>query len=237
MLELEALRVQRTGFVLQLGGQRLAAGARLTIVGPSGGGKSSLLRAMLGLDPAAQVLGLRWQGVDLAPLPLHRRPFAWLPQELGLWPHLSAAAHVVFARTRGRQVVPQADDLALLAQVGIGHRAMALPAQLSGGERQRLAFARVIAQQPAWAVLDEPFANLDPVLTETLDQRFLALAKDRGMGLIQVSHQVGRHQRSSRSDEPFWVIEAGRLSQSGTWHDLQQHPATPWISRFVALQH
>jgi ABC-type Fe3+/spermidine/putrescine transport system ATPase subunit len=237
VLEIDELRVRRPGFVLELARQRLASGSRLTIIGPSGGGKSTLLRALLGLDAAAQVQGLRWQGADLVEQPVHLRPFGWLPQDLGLWPHLKAIEHVAFARTRGRQVRAAVEDEALLAQLGIGHRAQALPAQMSGGERQRLAFARVIAQQPAWAVLDEPFSNLDPVIADELGNAFFALARERGMGLIQVTHQVGRHQRTGSKEEPFWVIEAGRLTQSGRWDELQHQPATPWITRFVALQH
>ncbi|MBL8350370.1 MAG: ATP-binding cassette domain-containing protein [Burkholderiaceae bacterium] len=237
MLEIDELCVRRPGFALHLADRRLAAGTRLTIIGPSGGGKSTLLRGLLGLEPSVRLRGLRWLGADLAALPVHRRPFGWLPQELGLWPQLKAIEHVAFARTRGRQLRAAAEDETLLHELGIGHRARALPAQMSGGERQRLAFARVIAQRPAWAVLDEPFSNLDPVIADELGDAFFALARERGMGLIQVTHQVGRHQRTARDDEPFWVIEAGRLTQAGRWDELQRQPATPWIERFVALQH
>lgn len=232
MLELDNVQVRRRGFTLDVGGLSVAAGTRVTLIGPSGGGKSTLLRALVGLEPEARVRGLRWQSRDLTTLAPHRRPFGWLPQELGLWPQLSARAHVAFARTRGRSVAPLPGDDALLAQVGLAPRADALPGQLSGGERQRLAFARVMALEPAWALLDEPFSHLDPVRAADLSATFLALAARQRIGLLQVSHQVGRPDDAER----FWVIEAGRLTQQGPWATLRDDPATPWIERFVALQ-
>ncbi len=233
MLSFEHITLQRSNFCLQIGAQHLAPGSRLTLMGPSGGGKSSLLRALLGLEPAAQVHGLRWMNTELNALPLHQRPFAWLPQELGLWPHLSAAKHVAFARTRGQNTRSQPGDLALLQSLNLLNRAQALPEKLSGGERQRLACARVLAQKPAWAILDEPFSNLDLVLACELEQLFSDLSQSSGMGLIQVSH----HVRPRLAGELFWVIEQGQLTQAGHWNQLLTQPATPWIQRFVALQY
>ena len=175
------------------------------------------------LEPLAQVRGLRWQAQDISAAPPHRRPFGWLPQELGLWPHLGALAHLAFARTRGRSVQPGDADEALLSEVGLAHRANALPGQLSGGERQRLAFARVMALQPAWAVLDEPFSHLDPVMATELAQSFQALAARLGMGLIQVSHQVQRPAH----DDWFWAMEDGALTQAGPWAELKTSPNHP----------
>lgn len=233
MLEFDEVRVQRRGFGLRVGRQALRSGQRLTIIGPSGCGKSTLLRALVGLEPLASVDGLRWQGKDISDAAPHRRPFGWLPQELGLWPHLSALEHLAFARSRGRGVRHGSDDEALLAEVGLARRGQALPSQLSGGERQRLAFARVMALQPAWAVLDEPFSHLDPVMAHELAQAFQSMARRLGMGLIQVSHQV----RQPDDDDWFWALEDGQLTQAAPWHQLKSSPATPWIARFVALPH
>jgi ABC-type Fe3+/spermidine/putrescine transport system ATPase subunit len=232
VLEIDEIRVQRAAFGVRVGSVALPAGRQLTLIGPSGCGKSTFLRALMGLEPGATVSGLRWQAKDISAEPPHRRPFGWLPQELGLWPHLSALRHLAFARSRGRSAQPGDEDEALLAEVGLLHRAKALPAELSGGERQRLAFARVMALRPAWAVLDEPFSHLDPVMASELAQSFQALAKRLGMGLIQVSHQVHR----PAATDWFWAMEDGRLTQAAPWAELTASPATPWIERFVALQ-
>ncbi|HET9644798.1 MAG TPA: ATP-binding cassette domain-containing protein [Burkholderiaceae bacterium] len=231
MLEIDDITVQREGFRLRVGQLSLSPAGRVTLIGPSGCGKSTLIRALMGLEPRARVRGLRWQSQDISDVPPHRRPFGWLPQELGLWPHLSALAHVAFARTRGTSARPSDADAELLAHLGLLPRAHAFPAQLSGGERQRLAFARVIALRPTWALLDEPFSHLDPVLAAELSQSFQALAEQRQMGLIQVTHQL---QRPS-PDDLFWVLEAGALVQDGRWAELKDKPRTPWIARFVDL--
>jgi len=178
------------------------------------------------------VRGLRWLARDISNEPPHKRPFGWLPQELGLWPHLGALAHVAFARSRGRSSRATDGDLQLLADVGLARRAQALPSQLSGGEQQRLAYARVVAMHPPWAVLDEPFSHLDPVTDTELAENFRVLAARIGMGMIQVSHRV----RKPHNEEWFWALENGKLTQAGYWADLKTAPATPWIARFVALQ-
>ena len=232
MLEIDEVVVQRAGFVLQVRGLSAQALARVTVIGPSGGGKSTLMRAIAGLEPSARLRGLRWQGRALDDVPPHQRPFGWMAQDLGLWPHLRADEHVAFARSRGRRAMPGDEDRDVLQQVGLSHRAHALPAQLSGGERQRLAFARVLVGAQAWALLDEPFSQLDPVIAHDLGRTFAALAQAKGLGVIQVSHNL-RHPDAT---EIFWVIEGGQLSQAGRWPELQHSPQTPWIARFVELQ-
>ena len=232
MLELDEVEVARPGFRLHVQGLRAERGSRITVIGPSGGGKSTLMRAIGGLEPSARVRGLRWQGQPLEAAPPHRRPFGWMAQDLGLWPHLSADQHLAFARSRGRHLRPAAADGELLHQVGLAHRAHARPGQLSGGERQRLAFARVLAGTRDWALLDEPFSQLDPVIAHDLGAAFAALALRSGLGVIQVSH----HVRQPREEESFWVVEGGALVQSGPWTALKNSPATPWIARFVDLQ-
>lgn len=232
MLEADEILVQRRGFQVRVSALRAARGARITVVGPSGGGKSTLLRALAGLEPLAQVQGLRWQGRSLDHAPPHLRPFGWMAQDLGLWPHLRADQHLAFARSRGRRARPTDADAQLLQQVGLGHRAHARPAQLSGGERQRLAFARVLAGSADWALLDEPFSQLDPVIAHELGHAFVALAEARQMGVIQVSH----HVRQPDPAQTFWVVEGGALTQTGPWAELKSSPRTPWIARFVELQ-
>lgn len=232
MLEIDELQVQRKGFGVHVAGLRVAASRRVTVIGPSGGGKSTLLRALVGLEPQARVRGLRWQGRDIGRARPHERPFGWMPQELGLWPSLRAAEHLAFARTRGRSARPEAADLRVLDLVSLGPRRDAYPATLSGGERQRLAFARVVAARTPWAVLDEPFSSLDRVIAHDLALAFADLARREGLGVIQVSHQV----HAPAPDELFWVVEGGRITQCGHWEDLCRAPATPWIERFVSLR-
>jgi ABC-type Fe3+/spermidine/putrescine transport system ATPase subunit len=232
MLEIDEVSVTRPGFRLHVRGLRASPVERVTVIGPSGGGKSTWMRAVAGLEPSARVRGLRWKGQTLDGAAPHRRPFGWMAQDLGLWPHMRADEHVAFVRSRGRKAAPDDVDRDVLQQVGLAHRAHARPSQLSGGERQRLAFARVLAGAQAWALLDEPFSQLDPVIAHDLGHAFTQLAQEKGLGVIQVSH----HVRQPAESETFWVIEGGQLSQAGRWSELQASPSTPWIARFVELQ-
>ncbi len=232
MLEVDEVSVTRPGFRLHVQGLRALPVERVTVIGPSGGGKSTWMRAVAGLEPSARVRGLRWQGQTLDRAAPHRRPFGWMAQDLGLWPHMKAEQHVAFARSRGRETTPTEADRDVLQRVGLSHRSHARPGQLSGGERQRLAFARVLAGAQAWALLDEPFSQLDPVIAHDLGRAFAALAQEKGLGVIQVSH----HVRQPAATDMFWVIEGGQLSQSGRWTELRASPATPWIARFIELQ-
>lgn len=231
MLEVAGLSLKRKHFALEIPELLLCAGQSVTVIGPSGGGKSSFIRALLGFEPDARFDALRWCGVDLAMAPPHRRPFGWLSQDLGLWPHLTAGEHLAFARTKGRTLSAGPEDRELLERVGLARRLAAKPGALSGGERQRLAFARVFAALPAIALLDEPFSNLDPVTADRMLQEFTRMSADFGIQTIRVTHWMKR----PAEDECFWVIEDGSVSQHGLWRELTAQPHTPWIERVVSL--
>lgn len=233
MLKINRLRVQRQAFVLQADRLEAPDGGRVTVIGPSGSGKSTLLRVMAGLDVVGKVeFEASWREQPLAGLRPDHRPFGWLSQDLGLWPHMTAVEHVAFARTRGRSRQTAAADLTLLARVGLAHRDSALPANMSGGERQRLAFARVMAQRPAWALLDEPFSSLDVVTADRMAEEFSMLAAEHGIGIIQVTHQI---VRPSAADQ-VWVVEQGGVVQAASWQDLIRKPHSSWIEQFLSLR-
>ena len=130
---------------------RVAAGECLAIAGPSGAGKTTILRAVAGLRSGAKVsLGAN----DWTRLPPERRPVGFVFQDHALFPHLSARGNVAYASTEAR-----ADEL--LERFGVAHRAHARPRELSGGERQRVALARALARDPQVLLLDEPLSSLD----------------------------------------------------------------------------
>jgi molybdate transport system ATP-binding protein len=159
------VRVARGTFALDVA-LDVAAGETVLVVGPSGVGKTTAIRALAGLlRPAAGRIscgGTPWFDADAR---IDRRPrdrrIGVVVQEGALLPHLSARRNVAFAIDEGAGAERRATALGLLLELGLGDRVDARPAALSGGERQRVALARALARRPAALLLDEPFSALD----------------------------------------------------------------------------
>jgi ABC-type sulfate/molybdate transport systems ATPase subunit len=203
----------------------LSLGAEtIALVGPSGAGKSSLLRAVAGLERPQQgriSLGReRWfdaaTGTHLRP---ERRRVGYLPQDYGLFPHLSVAANIRFA---GRRARPD-----LLERFGLGHLARARPGQLSGGERQRVALARALARDPRVLLLDEPFAALDAITRgQVRDELSDELAALR-LPTLLVTHAF---EDATALAGRVGVIDRGRLLQLATPAELLRAPADATVA-------
>ena len=167
----------------------LPAGCRVAVLGASGTGKTTLLRTLAGLMPAAA--GRVWIGDRLATdgartiLPPNERGISMVFQDLGLWPHMTVRQHLEFA-SGGRTRRDMLRDLVEL--VGLSGMDRRRPASLSGGERQRLALIRALASGPRRLLLDEPFTSLDLVLKLSLCELVSGLQKRYGFTLVLVTH-------------------------------------------------
>lgn len=173
----------------------LARDEILVVLGPSGGGKTSLLRLIAGFErPDAGEVEI--DGIQVSSprnlTPPNRRGLGMIFQDLALWPHLTALANVAFGlRGRGESRRTAADRAAaMLHQVVLTEHRERFPHQLSGGERQRLAIARALAPEPAYLLMDEPFGSLDPVLKGEMIRLLRALKDERRMGVIYVTHNL-----------------------------------------------
>jgi putative ABC transport system ATP-binding protein len=173
------------------------------VVGPSGSGKSSLLRILAGLDrPTAgqvTVADIRLSGLSVARLRrLRRRLLGYVFQRPAdnLVPYLTVAEHLELAARLRRTRRPNDGDL--LELLGLAHRRRHLPRQLSGGEQQRLAFARAVVGDPPLVVADEPTAELDSASAATLLEAVRALA-GRGTALVLATHDPAVVSLSERT--------------------------------------
>lgn len=170
----------------------IAPGEVLTVMGPSGIGKSTLLAHAAGfLDPAFEACGRVLSGdTELTGLPPHRRRLGLLFQDPLLFPHMSVGENIAFAlpptiqgRARRRQAVAAA-----LADVELAGFEARDPSTLSGGQKARIALMRVLEAQPRALLLDEPFSRLDAALRDQIRQIVFTKARERGLPVLLVTH-------------------------------------------------
>jgi iron(III) transport system ATP-binding protein len=196
----------------------VGAGEIVAILGPSGGGKTTLLRLVAGLllPDEGQI---RIGGRDATRLPPEQRRLGYVFQDYALWPHLSARQHLELV-LRGQPAASSRAD-ALLGAVGLLEQAQSRPGQLSGGQRQRVALARALAVQPDLVLLDEPYSALDPVLRETLRGDVAALLRTDGRAALHVTHDPD--EALSVADR-LVVLSGGELVDEGTPERVYREP-------------
>jgi molybdate transport system ATP-binding protein len=196
----------------------------VVLVGPSGSGKSSLLRTVAGLErPSVGRISfgseLWWDAARGVRVSSERRRVGYLPQDYGLFPHLTVARNVSFAGRRDR---PD-----LLEQFGIGHLAHARPGQLSGGERQRVALARALAREPRVLLLDEPFGALDAITREQVRDELAGLLDELELPTLLVTHAF---EDAAVLAHRVGVLDEGRLVQIGTPTAVLSSPASAMVA-------
>ena len=208
----------------------------LAIIGPSGGGKTTLLRIIAGLEsPETGRVSIDGQPIDFSEQSLlsHRRSIGTVFQAYNLFPHLSARENVVLPLTKvhGLSTIEahQAAD-ALFERFQLSAHADRRPAELSGGQQQRVAIVRAIAIKPRFLIFDEPTSALDPEMTaEVLD--FIAELRGEGRDLIIVTHNMGFAREVS--DQCLFIAE-GHVREAGRSSDLFSKPQDPLLVNFLA---
>jgi molybdopterin-binding protein len=215
------------------------AGHCLALIGPTGCGKTTLLRTIVGTvrpDRGRIALGDEvWleipRGPDRAP---EARRVGYLPQDYGLFPHMTVEANVVYgARARGmNRKEAAATAVSLLHRLGIEHLARQHPLRLSGGQRQRIGLARALASRPGVLLLDEPLAALD-MQTRGQVRVFLgAFIKEVGLPTIVVTHDP---VDALTLGDQIAVMREGKIVQAGSRFDVIHHPRDDFVAGFVGV--
>lgn len=243
--------IRAAGLVKRHGGREVLRGIDLevgrgevaVIVGPSGGGKSTFLRCLNGLErlDAGSVevngcvleAGLR-PAEEQARYRRIRASVGMVFQQFNLFTHLSVLENITEAPVRvARKPVEEAraQALLLLARVGLEARADARPATLSGGEQQRVAIARALAMTPEAILFDEPTSALDPKMTAEVLAVMSDLVQD-GLTQVVVTHAMGFARKAATT---VHVFSEGRVLESGPPEQIFESPREPGTRSFLAL--
>ncbi len=209
----------------------IATGELTALLGPSGGGKSTLLRIIAGLE-VADSGAVEIEGVDATGLPAQKRNVGFVFQHYAAFRHLTVAGNVGFGlkvRKRPRKEIA-ARVSELLALVHLSQFADRLPAQLSGGQRQRMALARALAIEPSVLLLDEPFGALDANVRKELRAWLRRLHDEVHVTTVFVTHD---QEEALDVADRIVVINQGRIEQVGPPDELYDHPTSEFVMSFL----
>lgn len=206
-------------------------GSLSALLGPSGGGKTTLLRLMAGLEhPDAGTVHI--DGEDVTRLPARHRGIGFCFQHHAAFGHMTVARNVAFGLEVQRR--PKAEVRAkvgeLLDVVQLTGLADRYPSQLSGGQRQRMALARALAIEPRVLLLDEPFGSLDTQVRYDLRSWLRDLHDAHPVTTVLVTHD---QEEAMEIADHLAVLRAGRLEQAGPPAELYDHPATEFVLTFL----
>jgi len=205
--------------------QGFAATGLTAVFGPSGSGKSSLLRVIAGLEARAQGRvgfdGQLWQepGRFVAP---HRRAIGYVFQDARLFAHLTVAGNLAYAERRARKAGRTPDRAGVVAALGLEGLLTRRPSGLSGGEAQRVAMARALMSAPRLLLMDEPLSALDDAAKGAILPYIEAIRDGMQVPVIYVSHSVSEVARLAHH---IVMLEAGQVRRAGPAQDILSDPA------------
>jgi len=209
----------------------IPTGQLTALLGPSGGGKSTLLRIIAGLETADSGT-VRIEGTDATKLPPQKRNVGFVFQHYAVFKHMTVAKNVAFGleirKRKKDEIAARVDELLKLVHLSqFSHR---MPSQLSGGQRQRMALARALAVEPTVLLLDEPFGALDAKVRKELRDWLRRLHDEVHVTTVFVTHD--QEEALEVADE-IVVVNEGRVEQIGTPDQLYDQPANDFVMRFL----
>ncbi len=217
--------------------EEIYKGEVVSIIGPSGGGKSTFLRC-LNLLEKPEKGSVYFEGEDItkikkqAELDKPRQKIGMVFQQFNVFPHLTALENMTLAPTLEKGMSKEeAEDMAmkLLTKVGIADKANVYPGKLSGGQKQRLAIVRALAMNPDVMLFDEPTSALDPEMVKEVLNVIKQLAES-GMTCVIVTHEMGFVREVS---DRILFIDDGIIQEEGTPDEIFNHPKSARVKEFL----
>jgi osmoprotectant transport system ATP-binding protein len=215
----------------------VSRGRTTVLLGPSGGGKSTLLRVLNGLVwPEGGEVQFDDRRLTRNNARQLRHCMGYVVQDAGLFPHLTAAGnvallarHLGWDRERIRKRLQELIELARLPAEALDR----YPAELSGGQRQRVGLMRALMLDPPVLLMDEPLGALDPITRSQLQGDLRTIFRELNKTVVLVTHDLA--EAAYFADE-IVLLARGRIEQKGTMRDFVQRPATLFVSEFVRAQ-
>lgn len=212
----------------------IGKGEFVALLGSSGCGKTTLLRAIAGFAaPSAGTIAV--SGLEVTQLPPERRGMAMVFQSYALWPHMTVAQNIGYGLKLKRQpreaIARRVSEMeGLLGLNGFSKRK---PSELSGGQRQRVALGRALAIDPEILLLDEPLSNLDARIRLTVRHEIRSLQKRLGITAVHVTHD--REEAMVMADR-IVILNAGRIAQQGTPEQVYNRPCSSFVAAFMGAE-
>lgn len=201
------------------------------LLGPSGSGKSSLMKSILGFYRILR--GSVWhRGEEITHRLPESRRMGYVPQNYALFPHLDVEHNIRFGMKAARMSTSEADVEVnkLLGILGINHMRRRNVTNLSGGERQKVALARALGTRPETILLDEPFSSIDEGGKRGLWFELRSVIEEVGITTLHITHNL---EEAETLGDRISVIHGGRLLQTGTREDIFKKPASEPVARFL----
>ena len=202
----------------------VSSGQIVGLLGPNGAGKTTCFYMIVGL--VRQDAGYVFiDDDDITSLPMHgraRRGIGYLPQEASVFRRLSVANNIMaILQTRDELTAPQREEKLeeLLNEFNIGHLRQNLGMSLSGGERRRVEIARALATEPAFILLDEPFAGVDPISVSDIKTIIIHL-RDKGIGILITDHNV---RETLDICEHAYIVDDGKVIATGSANEILEN--------------
>lgn len=216
--------------------QKIYKGQVVTIIGPSGGGKSTFLRCLNLLEEPTSGKVI-FEGEELSAkntnLDKHRQKIGMVFQQFNVFPHLTVLNNITITPMLEKKVSKEEaekEGMELLKQVGLEDKANEYPRKLSGGQKQRLAIVRAMAMHPDVMLFDEPTSALDPEMVKGVLEVIKKL-EESGMTCVIVTHEMGFAREVS---DRVLFIDGGVIAEEGTPEEVFEHPKNPRTQEFLS---
>lgn len=235
MIELKNISIKNRSFEIKDLSLTIPSGSFYCLIGPTGCGKTTLLETILGLRRLSRGKILL-EGKDITTIPIHKRGFSYVPQDLALFPHLSVKENILYGIRYGdsnNKEILIKNALDISEQLGIHKLLDRKITGLSGGEKQRVALTRALATGNRYILLDEPLSSLHEGMKKELWYLLKDIQNRFDATIIMVSHDL---------DETFFlgdyisIMIDGKIQQTGTKEDIYKNPSNLKTASFLGIK-